>query len=148
MIATLFLLALMQIKVPDAAQFVGAPQGTPLTGPQLERRTMEISSELRCPVCQGLAIGDSPSEMAISMKKQVRELLARGFTLLRRRLAAADQELQLVHALLNRSGRGPLRGVRRRRRGRDDREAERGASDRHFSRASAADTSRRPRSSP
>ena len=80
MIATLFLLAFMQIKVPDAAQFVGAPQGTPLTGQDLERRTMQISSELRCPVCQGLAIGDSPSIMAANMKAQVRELLERGYT--------------------------------------------------------------------
>jgi cytochrome c-type biogenesis protein CcmH len=81
MIAALFLsMALLQIKVPDAAQFVGAPQGTPLTGAQLERRTMEISSELRCPVCQGLAIGDSPSQMAANMKAQVRELLERGYT--------------------------------------------------------------------
>jgi cytochrome c-type biogenesis protein CcmH len=80
MIATLFLLAFMQIKVPDAAQFVGAPQGTPLTGQELERRTMQISSELRCPVCQGLAIGDSPSIMAANMKAQVRELLERGYT--------------------------------------------------------------------
>jgi cytochrome c-type biogenesis protein CcmH len=80
MIATLFLLAFLQIKVPDAAQIVGQPQGTPLTGQQLERRTMEISSELRCPVCQGLAIGDSPSIMAANMKAQVRELLERGYT--------------------------------------------------------------------
>src|SRR5258706_12973073 len=80
MIATLFLLALLQIKVPDAAQIVGQPQGSPITGPQLERRTMEISAELRCPVCQGLAIGDSPSIMAANMKAQVRELLGRGYT--------------------------------------------------------------------
>lgn len=81
MIAAFFLsMALMQIKVPDAAQFVGAPQGAPLTGAQLERRTMEISSELRCPVCQGLAIGDSPSQMAANMKAQVREMLERGYT--------------------------------------------------------------------
>jgi len=80
MIATLFLLAFLQIKVPDAAQIVGQPQGQPLTGQQLERRTMEISSELRCPVCQGLAIGDSPSIMAANMKAQVRELLERGYT--------------------------------------------------------------------
>jgi cytochrome c-type biogenesis protein CcmH len=80
MIATFFLLALLQIKVPDAAQFVGQPQGTPLSGPQLERKTMEISAELRCPVCQGLAIGDSPSIMAANMKAQVRELLQRGYT--------------------------------------------------------------------
>ncbi|MDP9360603.1 MAG: cytochrome c-type biogenesis protein CcmH [Acidobacteriota bacterium] len=80
MMATFFLLALLQIKVPDAAQFVGQPQGTPLMGAQLERRTMEISAELRCPVCQGLAIGDSPSIMAANMKAQVRELLARGYS--------------------------------------------------------------------
>jgi len=80
MIATFFLIALLKIKVPDAAQFVGQPQGTPLSGPQLERKTMEISSELRCPVCQGLAIGDSPSIMAANMKAQVRELLQRGYT--------------------------------------------------------------------
>ena len=80
MIATFFLIALLQIKVPDAAQFVGQPQGTPLSGAQLERKTMEISSELRCPVCQGLAIGDSPSIMAANMKAQVREMLQRGYT--------------------------------------------------------------------
>ena len=80
MIAAFFLMALLQIKVPDAEQFVGTPQGTPLAGAQLERRTMEISGELRCPVCQGLAIGDSPSIMAANMKAQVRELLARGYT--------------------------------------------------------------------
>jgi cytochrome c-type biogenesis protein CcmH len=80
MIATFFLLAFLQIKVPDAAQFVGPPQGSPLAGAALERRTMEISAELRCPVCQGLAIGDSPSQMAANMREQVRELLARGYT--------------------------------------------------------------------
>lgn len=80
MIAAFFLMALLQIKVPDAAQFVGPPEGTPIAGAQLERRTMEISGELRCPVCQGLAIGDSPSIMAANMKAQVRELLERGYT--------------------------------------------------------------------
>jgi cytochrome c-type biogenesis protein CcmH len=80
MIATFFLLALLQIKVPDAAQFVGQPKGVPLSGQQLEEQTMAISHELRCPVCQGLAIGDSPSIMAANMKAQVRELLERGYT--------------------------------------------------------------------
>jgi cytochrome c-type biogenesis protein CcmH len=80
MIATFFLVALLQVKVPDAAQFVGAPQGRPLSGQQLEQQTMVISHELRCPVCQGLAIGDSPSIMASNMKAQVRELLERGYT--------------------------------------------------------------------
>jgi cytochrome c-type biogenesis protein CcmH len=80
MIATFFLLALLQVKVPDAAQFVGQPKGIPLSGPRLEEQTMAISHELRCPVCQGLAIGDSPSIMASNMKAQVRELLERGYT--------------------------------------------------------------------
>ena len=73
-------IASAQMKAPDAEQFVGAPKGTPLAGDQLDQRTHEIASLLRCPVCQGLAIADSPSEMAINMKGQVRELLSRGFT--------------------------------------------------------------------
>jgi cytochrome c-type biogenesis protein CcmH len=80
MIATFFLLALLQVKVPDAAQVVGQPKGIPLSGPLLEEQTMAISHVLRCPVCQGLAIGDSPSIMASNMKAQVRELLERGYT--------------------------------------------------------------------
>lgn len=74
------LFAQQQAKVPDAAQFVGPPQGTAVTGPLLDQRTAEVAGLLRCPVCQGLSIGDSPSEMAINMKGQVRELLSRGYT--------------------------------------------------------------------
>lgn len=69
-----------KLKVPDAAQFVGAPKGTPLTGEALFKRTNEVGHLLRCPVCQGMAISDSPAEMAVNMKGQVRELLARGYT--------------------------------------------------------------------
>jgi cytochrome c-type biogenesis protein CcmH len=74
------LLLLLQLKVPDAAQFVGQPQGTPFAGAQLTQRTNEISALLRCPVCQGMAVADSPAEMAVNMKAQVRELLQRGYT--------------------------------------------------------------------
>jgi len=80
MIALLFVLAL-QVKVPDAEQFVGRPQGTPITDPAtLHLRTQQVAGLLRCPVCQGLSVADSPSEMAVNMKGQVRELLARGYT--------------------------------------------------------------------
>jgi cytochrome c-type biogenesis protein CcmH len=68
------------LQVPDAAQFVGAPQGQPLTGDALFHRTNEVGALLRCPVCQGMSIADSPAEMAVNMKGQVRELLARGYT--------------------------------------------------------------------
>jgi cytochrome c-type biogenesis protein CcmH len=46
----------------------------------LDRRTNEVASLLRCPVCQGLSVADSPSTMAQDMKHQVREFLARGYT--------------------------------------------------------------------
>jgi cytochrome c-type biogenesis protein CcmH len=76
----LALLLLLQLKVPDAAQFIGQPQGAPLAGAQLAERTNEVSSLLRCPVCQGMSVADSPAEMAVNMKAQVHELLARGYT--------------------------------------------------------------------
>jgi len=68
------------VKVPDAAQLAGAPLATPLRGATLDAKTQEVASAIRCPVCQGLSIADSPSEMAINMKTQVRELLARGYS--------------------------------------------------------------------
>jgi cytochrome c-type biogenesis protein CcmH len=68
------------LKVPDAQNFVGGPQGAPLTGAMLDLRTQEVSGLLRCPVCQGMSIADSPSEMAVNMREQVRELLGRGYT--------------------------------------------------------------------
>jgi len=70
----------MAQRAPDAEQFVGPPQGKALVSPELDAKTQVIAGELRCPVCQGLAIADSPSEMALNMKRQVRELLSRGFT--------------------------------------------------------------------
>lgn len=77
---TLVFLFMLQMKVPDAATFVGPPQGTPIAGATLDRRTNEVGALVRCPVCQGMSIADSPSEMAVNMKGQVRELLARGYT--------------------------------------------------------------------
>ncbi len=74
------LLLLFALKVPDAAQFVGPPQGTPLKGDVLYLRTQEVGGLLRCPVCQGMAVSDSPAEMAVNMKGQVHELLERGYT--------------------------------------------------------------------
>ena len=68
------------LKVPDARQFVGAPRGARISGEVLDQRTAEVASLLRCPVCQGLSVGDSPSEMAVSMKRQVRDMLALGYS--------------------------------------------------------------------
>jgi len=69
-----------EVKVPDAEQFVGKPEGQPVSGAMLDQKTNETAAMLRCPVCQGMSIADSPSEMAVNMKHQVRELIARGYT--------------------------------------------------------------------
>lgn len=44
----------------------------------LESRVRAVSSELRCPVCQGESIQDSPAALAVEMKAVVREQLAAG----------------------------------------------------------------------
>jgi cytochrome c-type biogenesis protein CcmH len=44
----------------------------------LEERTRELASVLRCPVCQGLSIEDSPSELSLQMKQVVRDQLREG----------------------------------------------------------------------
>ena len=46
----------------------------------LEQRTRAVASELRCPVCQGLSIADSPSDLSTQMKDLVREQLKAGKT--------------------------------------------------------------------
>ena len=66
-------------SAPDPAELVGPPMGQPLAGAALEARTEALGKLIRCPVCQGSSIADSPSEMAQNMKRQTRELLARGF---------------------------------------------------------------------
>jgi cytochrome c-type biogenesis protein CcmH len=63
----------------DPVFVVGAAKGTPLSGAALDRRTEEVASLLRCPVCQGLSVADSPAAMATNMKAEVRSLLARGY---------------------------------------------------------------------
>lgn len=79
MIAVVFAL-LLQVKVPDVQQFVGAPKGGAIAGAALDKRTNEVAALLRCPVCQGMSVADSPSTVALDMKQQVRELLAQGYT--------------------------------------------------------------------
>ena len=46
--------------------------------PQLESLTKSVASQLRCPVCQGLSIQDSPSELSQQMRTVVKEQLATG----------------------------------------------------------------------
>ena len=45
---------------------------------QLERDVRALSAELRCPVCQGLSLQDSPAELSQEMKDVIRSQLAEG----------------------------------------------------------------------
>lgn len=63
----------------DPRAVVGPPLGQPPADAALNARTEEVAALLRCPVCQGLSVADSPASMAQRMKAQVRELLAAGY---------------------------------------------------------------------
>jgi cytochrome c-type biogenesis protein CcmH len=54
-----------------------APSELVLT-PEQETRALKLGSHLRCAVCQGLSIADSPSATARSQFNRVRELIAEG----------------------------------------------------------------------
>jgi cytochrome c-type biogenesis protein CcmH len=64
---------------PDPHGVVGEPRGAALSEAELTERTEAVAALLRCPVCQGLSVADSPATMAQNMKAQVRDLLARGY---------------------------------------------------------------------
>jgi cytochrome c-type biogenesis protein CcmH/NrfF len=67
-------------KSLDEAASLGPPHGRPLAGVELDAHTRALGERMRCPVCQGMAIADSPSASALAMTSQVRDLLARGYT--------------------------------------------------------------------
>jgi cytochrome c-type biogenesis protein CcmH len=57
-----------------------APLALSATTSDLEAQVREIAWQLRCPVCQGLSVGDSPSELANEMRTLIREQLQQGKT--------------------------------------------------------------------
>lgn len=66
---------------PDVRQErIGDPAGPARSGEPLERLTEEVSALMRCPVCQGLSVNDSPTPLASAMKNEVRQLLAAGYS--------------------------------------------------------------------
>ena len=77
--AVLSLLLLAAIAAPAAGQGPAA-DSIVARDTAAERRVKEVASNLRCPVCQGLSILDSPSELAQDMVRLVREQVAAGKT--------------------------------------------------------------------
>lgn len=72
------------IVIGVAASTIAAPGQQPsppaLSDSALEARTSVLASELRCPVCQGNSLQDSPSEMAQEMRSLIRDQLRAGKT--------------------------------------------------------------------
>lgn len=67
----------------------GAPAQSPVQSPTrtpaqndsaLDARTTAVAHQLRCPVCQGESIQDSPAQLAKQMRDVVRDQLAAGKT--------------------------------------------------------------------
>lgn len=61
--------------VPSALTAPGSPQDS-----ILDAETKQVASQLRCPVCQGLSLQDSPSDLARQMRALVHDQLAAGRT--------------------------------------------------------------------
>lgn len=75
----ILLAALALAAGPSPAALLGPPQGPPLTGEPLRAQTHEAAKLLRCVVCQGLSVADSPSETALAMRDEVQTLAAAGY---------------------------------------------------------------------
>ena len=92
-------------QAPDPLDIIGKPNGAPISGAALDEKARQVGALLRCPVCQGLSVADSPATMAVEMRVQVKELLAKGYD--------ADQTLTYFEKSYGEFVRlqPPLRGV-------------------------------------
>jgi len=48
------------------------------SNPEIEARVMAIAVELRCLVCQNQTLADSHADLAVDLRRQIREMLERG----------------------------------------------------------------------
>ncbi len=64
----------------DVIAVLGRPEGAKPGESMINARAADIAAKLRCPVCQGVSIADSPAGMATKMRGQVRDLVAKGYS--------------------------------------------------------------------
>jgi cytochrome c-type biogenesis protein CcmH len=70
----LILLAALLLALPAAAK-----DAEPVsTDPALEARMMSLAVELRCLVCQNQTIADSHADLAVDLRNQIRDMIAKG----------------------------------------------------------------------
>ena len=71
------LLAMLLLAVPLWAMAEAQPMGD---DPAVEARLKSLSKELRCLVCQNQTLADSSASLAEDLRREVRELIAKGMT--------------------------------------------------------------------
>jgi cytochrome c-type biogenesis protein CcmH len=70
----LILLTALLLALPAAAK-----DAEPVsTDPALEARMMSLAVELRCLVCQNQTIADSHADLAVDLRNQIRDMIAKG----------------------------------------------------------------------
>lgn len=55
-----------------------AQKPAPAADPAVDRRVQELSNELRCLVCQNQTLADSNADLAVDLRRQVREQVVAG----------------------------------------------------------------------
>jgi cytochrome c-type biogenesis protein CcmH len=76
------------------ALFASAKDAAPAAeDPALEKRVMALAEELRCLVCQNQTLADSNAELALDLRRQIRE-----------QLRAGASERQVIDYLVDRYG--------------------------------------------
>jgi cytochrome c-type biogenesis protein CcmH len=74
------MLALIVTLALSQGEYAPGRAGLDPLDAQREARVQRLGKQLRCPVCQGVSIADSPSSMARAQLDKVRELVAEGKT--------------------------------------------------------------------
>lgn len=65
---------------PIEVSIAGLPPG-PLPSPEtIEPRVQHLSSNLRCPVCQGMSVAESTTEVALNFQARIRALVTAGYS--------------------------------------------------------------------
>ncbi|MBT3223249.1 MAG: cytochrome c-type biogenesis protein CcmH [Proteobacteria bacterium] len=68
------------VEVQEEWLIQGLPPGPPPPPSTVDETTKRLALGLRCPVCQGLSIGDSSSSAAVMIQNRIREMVAAGYT--------------------------------------------------------------------
>ena len=79
-----WLVALWCFVMPAGAEEVPgldvAPAGPPPSAEEVEEGVYQLTTRLRCPVCQGLNVAESRSEAAVAMQGRIHELVSLGYS--------------------------------------------------------------------